>query len=294
MSCSKKLTIILGPTAVGKTGYAISVAQKKGVPIVNCDSRQVYKELKIGTAAPTLEEQRGVKHYLLQTHSILEHYTAGLYEIEALEILERLFKEYDNVIMCGGSGLYIDALCGGLDDFPKADLELRKWLAQRLENEGLTSLVEELKEKDKASFYTIDISNPQRVIRALEVTLQTGRKFSQWKTGSGEGLPQKRRPFEIEKIGLTRSRSELYERINLRVDKMIEQGLLEEARSLYPLRDKAEVLRKTVGYRELFDYLSGATDLETAVDLIKRNTRHYAKRQLTWWRRDPSIKWITL
>lgn len=294
MSCSKKLTIILGPTAVGKTGYAIEAAQKKGVPIVNCDSRQIYRELKIGTAAPTLEEQRGVKHYLLQTHSVLEHYTAGLYEVEAMELLDGLFKEYDDIVMCGGSGLYIDALCGGLDDFPKADLELRKRLAQRLENEGLKSLVAELAVKDKASFYTIDISNPQRVIRALEVTLQTGRKFSQWKTGSGEGLLQKKRPFEIEKIGLTRPRSALYERMNSRVEAMMEAGLLEEARELYPLKDKAEVLLKTVGYRELFDYFDGATDLETAVDLIKRNTRHYAKRQLTWWRRDPSIRWITL
>ncbi len=301
-SSSKKLTVVLGPTAVGKTAYAIRLAKEIGSPIVNCDSRQIYKEFKIGTAVPSDEELAEVRHYLVRTHSISEHYTAGMFELEALALLDELFKTHDRIVMCGGSGLYIDALCNGLDDFPKADLQLRDSLSERLKNEGLESLVLQLKEIDPESFDSIDLTNPQRVIRALEVTLQTGRKYSDWKTGDG-GMPVKRRRFEIEKIGLNMDRDRLYNRINQRVDMMMEAGLLDEVRSLDHLRYvngelKSDLLHmpalRTVGYRELFDYIDGKYDLATAVDLIKRNTRHYAKRQLTWWRRNKSIKWICL
>lgn len=283
---NKKLIIVLGPTAVGKTDYAISLAKECGSPVISCDSRQIFKELDIGVARPTPEQLAQVQHYFIATNSVTEHYTAGRYEIEALALIEQLFKTHDVLVMCGGSGLYIDALCNGLDDFPAADLKLREELSVRLEKEGIESLRFELKRLDPASYETIDIANPQRVVRALEVTLQTGRKFSEWKT-----LPQKQRPFEIEKIGLTRDREELYSRINSRVDKMMQDGLLEEVRGLVQYRNLPAL--KTVGYRELFDYLDAANIAE-AVEKIKRNTRHYAKRQMTWWGRDKEIKWMSV
>lgn len=298
----KLLTIVLGPTAVGKSAYAIKLAKETGSPVINCDSRQIYREFRIGTAVPTDEELGEAEHYLVRTHSITEHYTAGLFEMEALALLQELFRKHDRVIMCGGSGLYIDALCNGLDDFPKADLELRGSLTDALEREGLGSLVSRLREADPESFASIDLTNPQRVIRALEVTLQTGRKYSDWKTGSGDAaLSGRKRPFAIEKIGLRMDRERLYERINRRVDDMMAAGLLDEVRGLDRFRYADGVLRadlshlpalRTVGYRELFDYIDGRCDLATAVGLIKRNTRRYAKRQLTWWGRDKSIKWI--
>ncbi len=214
---SKILTIVLGPTAVGKTAYAIGLAKEYGAPIINCDSRQIYKEFRIGTAVPSDEELAEVRHYMVRTHSILEHYTAGMFEIEALALLEELFATHDRVVMCGGSGLYIDALCNGLDDFPKADLALRVSLSERLKNEGIGSLAAQLKEVDYESYMTVDIANPQRVVRALEVTLQTGRKYSEWKTGEGK-MPVRQRPFLIEKIGLRMDRDRLYDRIKGRVD----------------------------------------------------------------------------
>lgn len=285
MSSAKKLIIVLGPTAVGKTDYAISLAKECGSPVISCDSRQIFKELDIGVARPTPEQLAQVQHYFIATNSVTEHYTAGRYEIEALALIEQLFKTHDVLVMCGGSGLYIDALCNGLDDFPAADLKLREELSARLEKEGIESLRFELKRLDPASYEAIDIANPQRVVRALEVTLQTGRKFSEWKT-----LPQKQRPFEIEKIGLTLDREELYSRINSRVDKMMQDGLLEEVRGLVQYRNLPAL--RTVGYRELFDYLDAANIAE-AVEKIKRNTRHYAKRQMTWWGRDKEIKWMS-
>lgn len=298
----KLLTVVLGPTAVGKSAYAIKLAKATGSPIVNCDSRQIYREFRIGTAVPSDDELREAEHYLVRTHSITEHYTAGLFEMEALALLQELFRKHDRVIMCGGSGLYIDALCNGLDDFPKADLELRSSLAATLGREGLGSLVSRLREADPESFASIDLTNPQRVIRALEVTLQTGRKFSDWKTGcGGADLSGKKRFFAIEKIGLRMDRDRLYGRINRRVDDMMDAGLLDEVRSLDRFRYVDGVLRadlshmpalRTVGYRELFDYIDGRCDLAAAVNLIKRNTRRYAKRQLTWWGRDKSIEWL--
>lgn len=293
-----KLTIILGPTAVGKTDYAIGLAKQIGSPIINCDSRQIFREMTVGTAVPSRQQLVEVKHYFIQTKSITEHYAAGQYEIDALNLLEELFKTHDRLIMCGGSGLYIDAVCNGLDAFPEPDMDLRNSLNQRLKEEGIESLRYQLKQLDPESYGTIDIANPQRMIRALEVTLQTGRKFSEWKTE-----PSKPRPFQIEKIGLAMDRERLYGRINSRVDKMMDDGLLEEVKSLDRFRYKDGVFSpdllhipplRTVGYRELFDYLDGKISKADAIEKIKTNTRHYAKRQMSYWGRDKSIIWKTL
>ena len=281
----KELTIILGPTGVGKTDYFIELAKEYGSPIINCDSRQIYKEMNIGTASPSARQLEEVRHYFIHTHSVTGYYTAGLYELEAMVLLEELFKEHDRLVMVGGSGMYIDALCNGLDDFPPADLKLRDSLMQRLADEGIESLRNELRVLDRVSYDTIDIANPQRVVRALEVTLQTGRKFSDWKSA-----PKKERPFAIRKIGINRNREELYDRINRRVDIMMEQGLLKEVESLVQYRNLPAL--KTVGYREIFEYMDGKHSLETAVELIKRNSRHYAKKQLTYWGRDKEIEWF--
>lgn len=279
-----ELTIILGPTGVGKTDFSIDLATEYDSPVINCDSRQLFKEMRIGTAPPSPEQLAAVKHYFIFSHSVTDFYTAGRYELEAMALLEELFKTHDRLVMVGGSGMYIDALCNGLDDFPEADQPLRASLMERLQREGLESLCVELKRVDPESYESVDLANPQRVVRALEVTLQTGRKFSDWKTAS-----KKARPFEIKKIGLTRDRAELYGRINRRVDLMMQAGLLEEVRSLLPYREMPAL--KTVGYKELFEYLDGAVSLIEAVELIKRNSRRYAKRQLTYWGRDTEIKW---
>jgi tRNA dimethylallyltransferase len=298
MPPKNSLIVILGPTAVGKTAFAINLAKQIGSPVINCDSRQIFKEMTIGTAVPSKEQLAEVKHYFIQTKSITEHYAAGQYEIDALALLEELFKTHSRLVMCGGSGLYIDAVCNGLDAFPEPDLELRDSLNQRLKEEGINSLRYQLKILDPASYEELDIANPQRIIRALEVTLQTGKKYSEWKTS-----PEKKRQFEIEKIGLTMERDKLYERINTRVDKMMEEGLLEEVKSLDRFRYEDGAFRpdllhipplRTVGYRELFDYMDGKISLSDAVEKIKTNTRHYAKRQMSYWGRDKSIIWKTL
>lgn len=281
------LLIILGPTAVGKTDFAIERALECGSPVVSCDSRQIYKELKIGTAPPSSEQLARVRHYFIFSHSVNDYYTAGRYEIEALALLEELFKTRSTVVMAGGSGLYIDALCNGLDDFPPADQDLRRRLTLKAEKEGVESLAALLREIDPLSYETIEISNRQRVIRAVEVTLQTGRKFSDWKSHA-----VKERPFQIRKIFLSRDRELLYERINKRVDLMMEQGLLDEALSLMRFRDRPAL--NTVGYKELFDYIDGKTSLAEAVELIKRNSRRYAKKQLTYWRRDNTLETVCI
>ncbi len=299
-----KLIIVLGPTAVGKTSFSISLAEQIGSPIINCDSRQIYRELNIGVARPSEEELKRVQHYFIATHSISNLYTAGQFELDALNLLTQLFKTHSTLVMCGGSGLYIDALCNGIDPFPSADRQLREKLNNQLENEGLESLRYLLRKIDPASYDSIDIANPQRVIRAIEVTLQTGKKFSEWKSGTQAGsLAGKKRDFEIEKIGLNRPREILYERIGKRVDQMMKDGLLEEVKSLNKYRYVEGELHsnlshipalRTVGYRELFDYLDGKLTLDAAVEQIKLSTRHYAKRQLTWWGRDKNIKWKML
>lgn len=275
----KRLYVVIGPTAVGKTDYAISLALRHGSPVISCDSRQIYKELKIGTAPPTPAQLAAVRHYFIFSHSIHDFYTAGKYELEALTLLEELFKTHDTLVMAGGSGFYVDAVCKGIDDFPPTDIAIRERLMQRLTEEGLDSLRLELKLQDRESYDSIDVANPQRVVRALEVMLQTGEKFSSFKR-----YQSKQRNFEIEKILIEKPREELYERINLRVDRMMEDGLLEEVKGLYEFRDRPAL--KTVGYRELFDYIDGRCSLDEAVELIKQNTRRYAKRQMTWWRRE--------
>lgn len=302
-----KLIIILGPTAVGKTDYSIETALKYDSPIISCDSRQIYKEMTIGTAVPSAEQLSAVQHYFIHSHSVEQLYTAGRYEIEALELINRLFAEgHQTLVMAGGSGFYIDALVDGLDDFPAADLKLRNELTTRLKEEGVESLRLELKSLDPESYAAIDIANGQRVVRALEVCIMTGKPFSSFKTNS-----TKKRDFDVEKIGLIRPRDILYDRINRRVVKMIGDGLVDEVKSLTQYRDLAAL--KTVGYKEIFDWFDyqnglvstegwGPTSpgdgpvisLERAVELIQRNTRHYAKRQLSYWGRDKSIRWMEI
>lgn len=282
-----ELVIVLGPTAVGKTDYSIGLAREYGSPVISCDSRQIFREMKIGTAPPSAEQLAAVPHYFIGTRSVTEPYTAGKYELDALALLDELFRDHGTLVMCGGSGLYIDALCNGLDAFPDVDPQIREDLMTRLENEGLEALRFELRRLDPQTYESIDPANRQRVVRALEVCIGTGRPFSSYKTAAA-----RERPFSIRKIGLTREREELYDRINRRVDLMMGAGLEEEARSLLPYRDLPAL--NTVGYRELFDCFDGKYPLEEAVRLIKRNTRHYAKKQLTYWGRDDSIEWMQL
>ena len=303
----KRLVIILGPTAVGKTDYSIETALRYGSPVISCDSRQIYREMSIGTAVPSKEQLDAVRHYFIHSHTVTELYTAGKYELEALGLINRLFNEgHDTLVMAGGSGFYVDALVNGLDEFPEADLQLRAELTERLKSEGVDSLRQELHRLAPESYDTIDIANGQRVVRALEVCLMTGKPFSSFKTS-----PNRKRDFEIEKVGLIRPRDVLYDRINRRVLQMIDDGLVDEVRSLVKYRDLAAL--KTVGYKEIFDwfdYQDGlvstegwgptspgdgpVTSLERAIELIQRNTRHYAKRQLSYWGRDKSIVWKEL
>ena len=284
----KRLLIILGPTAVGKTGFSISVAQKYGSPVISCDSRQIFREMSIGTAVPSASQLAAVKHYFIQSRSVTDNYTAGKYELEAVDLIERLFAEgHDTLVMAGGSGFYIDAVCKGLDDFPPADPLLREDLMHRLRTEGVESLRLDLRRLDPESYASIDIANGQRVVRALEVCIMTGRKFSSFKTSS-----VKKRSFSIIKLGLTRPRDELYDRINSRVLQMVDDGLVDEVRSLVEYRTLPAL--QTVGYREIFSYLDGDITLPRAIELIQRNTRHYAKRQMTRWGRDKDIFWKEL
>ena len=283
---SRRLEIILGPTAVGKTGYAIRRALEVGSPVISCDSRQIYKELRIGTAVPSRRELAAVKHYFIRSVPITRNYTAGIYEVEALNLVNQLFeKGHETLVMCGGSMLYIDAFCYGLDDFPEVPLQLREHLMECLRDEGVEVLANQLKELDPVSYEELDLSNGQRVIRALEVSMFTGQPFSSFKTRRF-----KERDFEIVKVGLERPREELYERINARVLKMIDQGLEAEARRMLPYRDLPAL--QTVGYKEMFEYFDGKYNMDTTIAHIQAATRHYAKRQLTWWRRDTDIQWV--
>lgn len=279
----RELIVILGPTAVGKTDYAVSLAQKYGTVVVSCDSRQIYREMRIGTAPPSPEQLAAVRHYFIFSHSVKQRYSAGQYEIEAMQLLEKLFEEHDTIIMAGGSGLYADALCYGLDDFPPADTELREILTRRAMEEGVAALAEELGKIDPESYASIDLSNRQRVIRALEVTMSTGRKFSSFKSA-----PRKKRPFAIKRTALSIPREELYSRINSRVERMFENGLAEEAESLLEYRNLPAL--NTVGYREVFSYLDGKISLDEAVELVKRNTRRFAKRQITYFAGIPQLQ----
>lgn len=277
----KTLLLIVGPTAVGKTALAIALAKHFQTEILSADSRQFYKELEIGTAKPSAEELASVPHHLINSHSFKEVVDAGTFERVALETLSELFKKHSTVIAVGGSGLYIQALCEGLDPVELRDEELRENLAK----ESLESLQEKLKALDPEYYAEVDVQNPQRLMRALEIIILTGKKYSELRTGN-----KKARDFNIIKIGLTDDRELLYQRINTRVDEMVHAGLEEEAKKLYPFKN--EYALQTVGYTEWFDYFEGKHSRDTAIELIKRNTRRYAKRQFTWFRRDEEITWF--
>lgn len=284
----KKLLVIAGPTAVGKTDYSIEAALRCGSPVISCDSRQIYKEMTIGTAVPDASQLAAVKHYFIHSISVLDAYSSGQYEIDALALMEKLFCEgHETLVMAGGSGFYIDAVCKGLDNLPVPPPELREELTRRVREEGVEALADELKRLDPAAWKAIDIKNGQRVVRALETIIVSGRSFTEFKLAE----PRKR-DFEIEKFCLTRPRDVIYDRIDRRVLQMIDEGLVEEVRGLEKYRNLPAL--QTVGYKEIFGYLDGKYSLDEAIRLIQRNTRHYAKKQLTWWKRDNAIKWIDL
>ena len=279
------LLTIIGPTAVGKTELAIQLAQHFDSEIISADSRQFYREMSIGTAKPTTEELKAAVHHFIDSHSVAQDFSVGDFEKQGIELLTDLFKRKNFAILVGGSGLYINAITQGFDALPKASQEVRDQLNRRFETEGLEVLQHQLSELDPDYFSSVDTQNPQRLIRALEVCLSTGKTFSELRTKS-----IKQRPFDIVKIGLNMDRQKLYDRINQRVDLMMDAGLLEEVRTLLPYRDKNAL--RTVGYQELYDYLDGKCSLEQAVEKIKQNTRNFAKRQLTWFRRDTEITWF--
>lgn len=281
----KTLVALMGPTAVGKTDLSISLAKALNACIVSSDSRQIYKEMNIGTAVPEPEQLAAVPHFFIGSRSIQEPYTAGKYEHDALEVIHSLFEKDDFVVLSGGSGLYIDAVCLGIDAIPAADPKTREMLNERLNSEGLGVLTDWLARLDPDTHQSIDVNNPQRVLRALEVCIIAGVPYSTLRKNF-----EKTRSFNIVKIGLQRDREELYQRINLRVDLMMQQGLLDEAKSLYEFKHLNAL--NTVGYRELFDYFDGKTSLDEAVELIKRNSRRYAKRQITWFNRYTDIAWF--
>lgn len=285
MSSVKTLIVITGPTAVGKTALCLDIAQHYGIPIINADSRQIYKELQIGTASPTAEQLSQVKHYFVGTLSLNDYYSASLFEQQVLEILDSEFREHDYALMTGGSMMYIDAVCNGIDDIPTVDDETREMLKSRLANEGLESLVEELRKLDPEYYEIVDKQNPRRVVHGLEICLMTGKTYTSFRKRE-----KKQRPFRIIKIGLNRDREELYNRINQRVDQMMNDGLLKEAQQLYPMRQMNAL--NTVGYKEMFTYLDGIWSLEEAIERIKGNTRRYARKQLTWYKKDEQIRWF--
>ena len=282
---TKRLIVIVGPTGSGKTDLSITVAEHFHVPIISTDSRQFYRGIPIGTAQPDAEQLQRVEHHFIASRELTDDFNCGAYEAEALQSLEQLFQKHDVVVAVGGSGLYVKALCEGMDNMPEVTPELRESLAQRLSEEGLEALCEELRERDPEFYEQVDLKNQARVVRALEVCIASGRPYSSFRTGE-----RRKRNFDIIKIGVDMPREELYERIDRRVDIMMEQGLEHEARSVSHLRHLNSL--QTVGYREMFDYFDGITTREEAIELIKRNSRRYAKRQLTWFRRDEEIAWF--
>jgi len=285
VSSAKTLIVVTGPTAVGKTAVCLEIAQHFGIPIINADSRQIYKELKIGTASPTQEQMQRVPHYFVGSLSLHDYYSASLFEQQVLEILKQEFSKSDYALMTGGSMMYIDAVCEGIDDIPTVDDVTRETLKRRLASEGLEVLVSQLKQLDPEYYEIVDKQNPRRVVHGLEICLMTGKTYTSFRKRE-----KKKRPFNIIKIGLNRERDELYNRINNRVDQMMNDGLLEEAKSLYPMRQMNAL--NTVGYKELFAYLDGNWTLEEAVERIKGNTRRYARKQLTWYKKDEQIRWF--
>ena len=282
---NKTLIVLLGPTGVGKTDLSIRLADTFHTPIINADSRQIFAEIPIGTAAPTPEQLKRVKHFFVGTHHLNDYYSASMYEQEALSVIESQLAVSECALMSGGSMMYIDAVCNGIDDIPTVDEHTRSWMKQRLIEEGLPALVQELKELDPEHYAIVDHQNPRRVVHALEICHMTGKTYTSFRTNE-----IKQRPFKILKIGLNREREELYDRINKRVDAMMEAGMLDEARRVFPLRHLNAL--NTVGYKELFLYFDGTWTLEEAVERIKGNTRRYMRKQLTWFKRDPQIHWF--
>ena len=281
----KTLIVITGPTAVGKTALCLDVAKHFHIPIINADSRQIFRELKIGTAPPTEAQMQQVHHDFVGILGLDDYYSASLFEQQVLELLGRQFLSSDYALMAGGSMMYIDAVCDGIDDIPTIDDQTRTTMKQRLADEGLEALCEELRQRDPEYYEIVDRQNPRRVVHALEICLMTGKTYTSFRKRE-----KRQRPFNIIKIGLNRPREELYERINRRVDQMMADGLLEEAKALYPKRHLNAL--NTVGYKELFDYIDGRWPLEEAVERIKGNTRRYARKQLTWFKKDESIRWF--
>jgi len=287
----KTLFVILGPTGVGKTELCLTIAKHLKTPIINADSRQIFAELPIGTCAPTPKQQSIVKHYFVGNHQLHDYYSAAKYEQDALTLISRLFNgeedgiEHDTALLSGGSMMYIDAVCKGIDEIPTVDNNTRELMKQRLTSEGLEALVEELKQLDPEHWSIVDRSNPRRVVHALEICHMTGKTYTSFRTNS-----IKQRPFNIVKIGLNRPRDILYDRINQRVLTMMEQGLENEARKVYPLRHLNSL--NTVGYKELFAYFDGLIPQEEAVRQIQSNTRQYMRKQLTWYKKDESVTWF--
>ncbi|MCC9134915.1 tRNA (adenosine(37)-N6)-dimethylallyltransferase MiaA [Pontibacter silvestris] len=281
----KHLIVVAGPTAVGKTALCVRLAKHYNTEIISADSRQFFQEMTIGTAKPDFEEQMGVVHHFVDSHSIAEEYNAGAFEQDVLALLQRLFQEKDVVVLTGGSGLYIRAVTDGMDEMPETSLMIREQLSDVLEKQGLQPLLEQLKELDPVYYQQVDKANSQRVIRALEVCLSSGQPYSSFRRSE-----KQERSFNIIKIGLNRERSELYSRIDSRIDIMLEQGLLQEATALYPYRSHNAL--QTVGYKEIFDFLEGKYGWPEAVRLLKRNSRRYAKRQLTWFHKYPDYTWF--
>ena len=280
------LVVLLGPTGVGKTEVALQIAEHLQSPIINADSRQLFAEIPIGTAAPTKEQQERVKHYFVGTLHLTDYYSAAKYEEDVLQLLNQLFNQQQIALLSGGSMMYIDAVCQGIDDIPTVDEATRRLMKRRLETEGLDALVEELKVLDPEHYKIVDLHNPRRVVHALEICYMTGNTYTSYRKNT-----KKIRPFNIVKIGLNRPREEMYERINNRVLKMMEQGMIEEAKAVYPQKDLNAL--NTVGYKELFAYFDGDISLDDAILKIQSNTRQYMRKQVTWFKRDNEIKWFS-
>lgn len=285
MNSKPTLIVLIGPTGVGKTELSLRLAEYFHTCIVSCDSRQLYADLKIGTAAPTEPQLARVPHHFIGTLQLTDYYSAAQYESEAIDLLNRLFETHSTVILTGGSMMYVDAICKGIDDIPTVDAETRQLMLQKYEQEGLEHLCAELKLLDPEYYKIVDLKNPKRVIHALEICYMTGKTYTSFRTQQ-----KKERPFRIIKIGLKREREELYERINQRVDQMMEEGLEQEARNVYPYRQLNAL--NTVGYKELFKYFDGEWTLPFAIEKIKQNSRIYSRKQMTWFKRDEEIHWF--
>lgn len=286
MSKSKhNLIVLVGPTGVGKTELSLNIAEAYNSPIISADSRQLYSDLKIGTAAPTAEQMKRVKHYFVGTLQLTDYYSAAQYEIEVVKVLDSLFQEKNTILLTGGSMMYVDAVCKGIDDIPTVDNDTREMMMEKYEKQGLEQLCNELKLLDPEYYSIVDLKNPKRVIHALEICYMTGKTYTSFRTGN-----KKERPFNIIKIGLSREREELYERINKRVDIMIKEGLIDEVKSVYEHKNLNSL--NTVGYKEIIKYLDGEWDLQFAIEKIKQNSRIYSRKQMTWFKRDEEIKWF--